>query len=141
MQEDLIESLGDLDEGLPEPSNLLATLSPWKRREDILPLFNENETQKAAKEEPPKIILKPLPTELKYAYLEEDKYYPVVISSALTIHQEDCLLKVLRRCKKAIGWQISDLKRISPLVFTHHIYMQYEAKPVRQPQRRLNLHM
>ena len=28
MQDDLIESLGDLDEELPEPSNLLATLSP-----------------------------------------------------------------------------------------------------------------
>ena len=132
MQENLIESLGDLDEGLPEPSDLLATLSPW-RREEILPLFNEEETQRTAKKEPPKLILKPLPTKLKYAYLEEDKQCLVVISSALTIHQEDCLLEVLRRCKKAIGWQISDLKRISPLVFTHHIYMQYEAKPVRQP--------
>ena len=28
MLEDLNESLGDLDEGLPEPSNLLATLPP-----------------------------------------------------------------------------------------------------------------
>ena len=32
MLEDLIESLGDLDEGLPDPSDLLATLSPWRRR-------------------------------------------------------------------------------------------------------------
>ena len=85
MQEDLIESLGDLDEGLPDPSDLLAILLHWKRREEILPLFNE-ETQRAAKEKPPKLILKPLPTELKYAYLEEDKQCPVVISSALTIH-------------------------------------------------------
>ena len=28
MEEDLIESLGNLDEGLPKPSDLLATLSP-----------------------------------------------------------------------------------------------------------------
>ncbi|KAL6329168.1 hypothetical protein AAG906_011625 [Vitis piasezkii] len=84
---------------LPEPSDLLATLSPWRRREEILPLFNEEETQRAAKEEPPKLILKPLPTELKYAYLEEDKKCPVVISLALTIHREDCLLEVLRRLK------------------------------------------
>ncbi|RVW86092.1 Retrovirus-related Pol polyprotein from transposon 17.6 [Vitis vinifera] len=134
MQEDLIESLRDLDEGLPEPSNLLATLSPWRRREEILPLFNEEETQRAAKEEPPKLILKPLPTGLKYAYLEEDKQCLIVISSTLTIHQ-DCLLEVLRKCKKAIGWQISDLKGISPLVYTHHIYMEDEAKSVCQPQR------
>ena len=64
----MIESLGDLDEGLLEPSDLLAILFPWKRREEILPLFNEEEAQRAAKEEPPMLILKPLPTELKYAY-------------------------------------------------------------------------
>ncbi|RVW87081.1 Retrovirus-related Pol polyprotein from transposon 17.6 [Vitis vinifera] len=46
-----------------------------------------------------------------------------------------------KRCKKAIGWQISDLKGISPLVCTHHIYMEEEAKPIRQPQRRLNPHL
>ncbi|RVW62942.1 hypothetical protein CK203_062869 [Vitis vinifera] len=71
-------------------------------REEILPLFNEEETQEAVKEEPAKIILKPLPTELKYAYLEKNKQSPVVISSSLTNTQEDCLLKILKRCKKAI---------------------------------------
>ena len=39
------------------------------------------------------------------------------------------------------GWKISDLKGISSLVCTHHIYMDEEAKLVRQPQRRLNPHM
>ena len=75
-------------------------------------------------EDPPKLVLKPLPVDLKYAYLEENEKCPVVISSTLTIDQEDNLLGVLRKCKKAIGWQISDLKGISPLVCTHHIYMQ-----------------
>ena len=133
MLEDLNKSLGDLDEGLPKPSDLLATLPPWKRREEIMPLFNGEEAQEAVKEEPPKLILKPLPTELKYAYLEENKQSPVVISSSLTTHQEDCLLEVLKRCEKAIGWQISDLKGINPLVCTHHIYMEEEAKTVCQP--------
>ena len=73
MLEDLNESLGDLDEGLPEPSNLLATLPPWKRREEILPLFNGEETQEVVKKEPPKLMLKPLPTKLKYAYLDQNK--------------------------------------------------------------------
>ena len=141
MLEDLNENFGDLDEGLSETLDSLATLPPLKMREEILPLFNEEETQKAVKEEPPKLILKPLPTELKYAYLEENKQSPVVISSSLTTTQEDCLLEILRRCKKAIEWKISDLKGISPLVYTHHIYMEEEAKPVRQPQRRLNPHI
>ncbi|WJZ97355.1 hypothetical protein VitviT2T_015964 [Vitis vinifera] len=140
MQDKLNESLGDLEEGLPEP-DVLATLQGWTRREEILPLFNEEEAQEAAKEETPKLNLKPLPMELKYTYLEENKQCPIVISSSLTSPQEQCLLEVLKRCKKAIGWQISDLKGISPLVCTHHIYMEEEAKPIRQPQRRLNPHL
>ena len=44
MQKYLIESLGDLDEGLPEPLHLLATLPFVKMREEILPLFNDEET-------------------------------------------------------------------------------------------------
>ncbi|RVW19767.1 Transposon Ty3-I Gag-Pol polyprotein [Vitis vinifera] len=92
-------------------------------------------------EGPSKACLKPLPVDLKYAYLEEDEKCPVVVSSTLTSDQEDSLLGVLIKCKKAIGWQISNLKGISPLVCTHHIYMEEDAKPVRQPQRRLNPHM
>ncbi|RVW34194.1 hypothetical protein CK203_106010 [Vitis vinifera] len=57
---------------------------PEERREEILPLFNGEETQEAINEEPPKLILKPLPIELKYAYLEENKQSLVVISSSLT---------------------------------------------------------
>ena len=82
----MIESFGDLVEGLHEQSDLLATLLPWRRREEILPLFNEEEMQRPIKEEPSKLILKPLPIELKYAYLEDNKKCPVVISSSLTIH-------------------------------------------------------
>ncbi|XP_059593209.1 transposon Ty3-I Gag-Pol polyprotein [Vitis vinifera] len=99
------------------------------------------DSQEATVDDPPKLVLKPLPVDLKYAYLEETEKCPVVVSSTLTSDQEDNLLGVLRKCKKAIGWQISDLKGISPLVCTHHIYMEDDAKPVRQPQRRLNPHM
>ena len=102
IQEKLNESLGDLKEGLPEPSELLAALQGWRRRKEILPLFNKEEAQEAAKEETPKLNLKPLPMELKYTYLEENKQCPVVISSSLTTHQEISLLEVLKRCKKAI---------------------------------------
>ena len=100
---------------------MLATLQGWRRREKILPLFNKEEAQEAAKEETPKLNLKPLPMELKYTYLEENKQCPIVISSSLTSPREKCLPEVLKRCKKAIGWQISDLKGICPLVCTHHI--------------------
>ena len=84
MLEDLNESFGDLDKGLPKPLDFLATLPHLKMREEILPLFNRDETQETVKEEPLRLILKPLPTEMKYAYLEEDKQSPVYISSSLT---------------------------------------------------------
>ena len=51
------------------------------------------------------------------------------------------LLDVLKKNKQDIEWKISDLKGISPLVCTHHIYLEEEAKPVRKPHRRLNPHM
>ncbi|RVW18153.1 hypothetical protein CK203_112477 [Vitis vinifera] len=63
MQDKLNESHGDLEEGLPKPSNVLATLQGW-RREEILPLFNKEEAQEVSKEEIPKLNLKPLPMEI-----------------------------------------------------------------------------
>ncbi|RVX11252.1 Retrovirus-related Pol polyprotein from transposon 17.6 [Vitis vinifera] len=123
----------------PEELCIIDTLVEEHYRR-ILPLFNKEE-EAAVEKEIPKLNLKPLPVELKYTYLEENNQCPVVISSSLTSHQENCLMEVLKRCKKAIGWQISDLKGISPLVCTHHIYMEEEAKPIRQFQRRLNPHL
>ncbi|RVW18567.1 Transposon Tf2-8 polyprotein [Vitis vinifera] len=139
MQDKLNESLVDSEEGLSEPPNVLATLQSWRRIEEILPLFNKEEEAVAEKKLQTQSEASTCGAE--YTYLEEDNQFPVVISSSLTSHQENCLMEVLKRCKKAIGWQIYDLKGISPLVCTHHIYMEEEAKPIRQLQRRLNPHL
>ena len=80
---------------------------------------------------PQKLDLKPLPVELKYAYLEEGDKCLVAFSSLLNASQESSLLDILKKYKQAIGWKISDLKGISRLVCTHHIYMEEESKPVR----------
>ena len=50
-------------------------------------------------------------------------------------------MHILRENKKALGWKITDLKGISPEVCTHHIYLEEEAKSIREQQRRLNPHM
>ncbi|OMO93852.1 reverse transcriptase [Corchorus capsularis] len=47
----------------------------------------------------------------------------------------------LKEYKEAIGWSIADIKGISPLIYMHKILLEDEAKPVRQPQRRLNPNM
>ncbi|XP_027342396.1 uncharacterized protein LOC113855110 [Abrus precatorius] len=93
-------------------------------------------------EQPPALELKPLPKHLKYAYLEADEKLPVIISTKLNVEQEEKLLEVIRRHKKAIGWTLADIPGISPSLCMHRILLEEGAKPVRQPQRRLfsNLH-
>ena len=107
-----------------------------KKNEEILLLLTGGEANG-----PQKLDLKPLPVELKYAYLEEHEKCPVVISSLLSNQEENNLLDILRENKQAIRWKITNRKGISPAVCTHHIYLEEEAKSLRQPQRRLNPHM
>jgi len=82
--------------------------------------------------------LKPLLANLKYAYLEDKKKFPVIISASLDAKQEEKLLLVLKKHKKAIGWTLADIPGISPSTCMHRILLEDGAKPVRQPQRRLN---
>ena len=103
---------------------------------EILPLLTGEEEKESQQ-----LDLKPLPVELKYAFLEENKQCPVVISSLLTTPQEDNLLHLLKMNKQALGWKIFDLKGISPTIYNHHIYLEEESKAVKQAQRRLNPHM
>ena len=107
-----------------------------EEKNKILPLLTGDEPR-----EPQQLELKPLPVELKYAFLEENEQCPVVISSLLTTAQEQNRLHLLKRNKQALGWKLSDLKGINPSICTHHIYLEEESKAVRQPQRRLNPHL
>ncbi|RDX98633.1 Retrovirus-related Pol polyprotein from transposon 17.6, partial [Mucuna pruriens] len=75
---------------------------------------------------------------LKYAYLDVEQQLPVIIASNLRWEQEDKLLSVLRKHKKAIGWKLFDLPRINPSICMHRILMEEEAKPIRQQQKRMN---
>ena len=74
----------------------------WKRRNEIFPLVIGEEIS-----DPQKIDLKPLPVELKYAYLEDHEQCPVVISSFLNTAQEGSLLHVLKQNKKPLGGEFS----------------------------------
>ena len=79
--------------------------------------------------------LKLLPDNLKYAYLDEKKIYHVIISANLSEHEEERLLKVLRKHRDAIRYTIDDLKGISPTLCQHKINLEEDAKPVRDHQR------
>ena len=92
-------------------------------------------------EEAAQLEFKPLPNGLKYAYLGPGETFPVVISSALNEEQEGKLLNVLRDHKSALGWTIANIKGISPLIYTHKIYLEDDCKTSREPQRWLNTTM
>ncbi|XP_052725953.1 uncharacterized protein LOC128194406 [Vigna angularis] len=57
----------------------------------------------------PTLELKHLPNNLKYVYLEDDEKKPVIISTFLDSVQEEKLLGVLRKHKKAIGLSLADI--------------------------------
>jgi len=81
----------------------------------------------------PSLELKILPKHLKYAYLGEQETLPVIVASNLTNRQEEDLMTILRKHKKAIGWTMTDIKELSPTIIQHRIHLNEEAKPKREP--------
>ena len=109
MQDLLTPELSECPEVQQEPRGMSLVQGYWRRKIKILPLLTGNESK-----EPQQLELKPLPAELKYAFLEENEQFPVVISSLLTTVQEHDLFHLLKRNKQTLGWKISDLKGINP---------------------------
>jgi hypothetical protein len=90
--------------------------------------------------EPPKppIELKSLPAGLRYAFLNNDLESPVIISDKLSQEETLRLITVLERHHSAFGYSLQDLKGISPTLCTHHIPIDPDTIPSREPQCRLN---
>ena len=84
------------------------------------------------------LVLKELPSHLKYAYLELPKNKPVIISARLSDAEEQRLLEILRKHNESIAWSIEDLKGISPSICMHKILLEESARPTVEHQRRLN---
>ena len=84
------------------------------------------------------LVLKYLPSHLKYAYLELPKNKPVIISARLSDAEEQRLLEILRKHKESIAWSIEDLKGISPSICMQKILLEESARPTIEHQRRLN---
>jgi hypothetical protein len=88
---------------------------------------------------PPK--LKPFPQGLKYQFLEDTNKYLVIVSTNLSGEEEDKLMTVLKKHRKAFGYSMDNLKRISPTIATHRIFLEEGAQPVAEFQRRLKPQM
>ncbi|KAK8559088.1 hypothetical protein V6N12_042373 [Hibiscus sabdariffa] len=98
----------------------------------------DSKIDKPSMEQPPKLELKTLPEQLKYAYLGDDKTLHVIISSKLQPEQETQLIQVLRQHKAALGWTTADIKGISLAICMHKILLEDDHKPTVDAQRRLN---
>ena len=94
MQDVLNQELSDNLVEQQDPQSMSLVHGHWRKKEKILPLLTgeeENESQQ--------LDLKPLPVKLKYAFLEENRQCPVIISSLLSTPQEDNLLQILKSNK------------------------------------------
>eukprot|EP00268_Persea_americana_P058711 TRINITY_DN71321_c0_g1_i1.p1 TRINITY_DN71321_c0_g1~~TRINITY_DN71321_c0_g1_i1.p1 ORF type:complete len:225 (+),score=43.64 TRINITY_DN71321_c0_g1_i1:709-1383(+) len=146
VQESLVESadsnsLGTFESDLPnfhdiEDDIVQMANSVWNpKNEEIVPSGSKSLPSQVR---PSKPELKPLPVDLKYAYLGDDETFLVVISAHLNKDHEVQLMETLKQHKGAIAWTVADIKGNDPYVCTHHIYLEENAKPSRQMQRRLN---
>ena len=84
------------------------------------------------------LVLKELPSHLKYVYLEPPQRKPVIISTRLSDEEEQKLLQILKKNKESIAWSIEELKGISPSICMHKILLEETSKPTVEHQRRLN---
>nr|GEY43274.1 hypothetical protein [Tanacetum cinerariifolium] len=69
---------------------------------------------------------------------EGDDKLPIIIAKDLKDEEKTTLIKVLKSHKKALAWQLFDIKGINPRFCTHKILMEDDFKPVVQHQRRVN---
>ena len=67
----------------------------------------------------PPIELKPLPSGLRYAFLNSDVESPVIISDKLSEEETNNLIAVLEKHQSVLGYTLQDLKGISPALCTH----------------------
>jgi hypothetical protein len=75
---------------------------------------------------------------LKYAYLDENNIFFVIISANLSYEEENKLVNVLKAHRGAIGYSLDDLEGISLALCMHKINLEEDAKPVVDHQCCLN---
>nr|GEU45323.1 reverse transcriptase domain-containing protein [Tanacetum cinerariifolium] len=65
--------------------------------------------------------LKPLPDNLKYVFLEEPSFLPVIISSKLFTQNKSKLVSVLKKHKEAFAWKTTDIPEIKDRKGTENV--------------------
>ena len=102
------------------------------------PLRKEDDPKPSSPSEAPNLELKPLPSTLRYAFLDLNSNFPFIVNSLLPNDEVNVLCDVLNKHKGVIGYSINDLKGLSPTICMHRILLEDDTKPTIEAQRRLN---
>nr|GEX23065.1 retrovirus-related Pol polyprotein from transposon 17.6 [Tanacetum cinerariifolium] len=101
----LLEPFLNDDPSLPPPNQ--GNFLPQVRKELKI---CEAKTDKSSIDETLEVKLKDLPPYLKYAFLEGDDKFPVIIAKDLSVEEKTILISVLKSHKRAIAWKLSNIK-------------------------------
>jgi hypothetical protein len=133
------------DKSVDEVEAVFPIETPESSLEKDTELFTEEDDQDETfelptHEQPPcqPIELKPLPSGLRYSFLNGDTETPVIISDKLSDEETAKLIAVLEKHRAVFGYSLQDLKGISPTLCTHRIPIDPSEIASREPQRRLN---
>ncbi|VFQ87105.1 unnamed protein product [Cuscuta campestris] len=126
-EEKYVELMELCDKALQEEENA----------EQVLGVQAEEDEEEENEPEPTP-ELKPLPSHLEYAFLDEEEKCPVIIASDLTEEQKGKLIDLLKLYGHVIARKLEDLKGISPTFCTHKIFIEEGKRPMAQQPRRLN---
>ena len=102
------------------------------------PLKRDDDPKVTTLNEKVNLELKPLPSNLRYAFLDSTNDSPFIVNSSLPNNDVDALCDMLFSHKNALGYSITDLKGISPKLCMHRILLEDNAKPSIEGQRQLN---
>nr|GEY53707.1 reverse transcriptase domain-containing protein [Tanacetum cinerariifolium] len=84
----------------------------------------EPKNNQSSDDEPPEVELKELPPYLEYAFLGDNKKWPVIILKDLSVNEKTTLINVLKARKMAIAWKLTDIRGIDPKFCSHKILLE-----------------
>ena len=76
----------------------------------------------------PKLKLNILPAHLRYVHFGTNETFHVILSADLFGLLVEAALRILKRRKKAICWEMTNILVISPALCMHRIYMVEDYK-------------
>nr|GFA49147.1 hypothetical protein [Tanacetum cinerariifolium] len=118
----------------PEPQSNKKDYFPSVRK-DLKVVEPKNQS---SDDEPPEVELKELAPHLEYAFLGDNKKWPVIIAKDLNVNEKSALINVLKSLKKAITWKLTDIRGIDPEFCSYKILLEEDFSPKVQSQRRVN---